>query len=355
LALSSPRWFVTLLALLIPLGFLIALRLLTSDDLDGVSFDPEPLVTTPTEREVRDQQRVNVALAWEEGAVVRAPGWSGVVTAVYVAPGETPVQGQRLVAVDGVDRVAFASASPFYRALESGDEGPDVALLHELLLAMGLIDAVPADPAFLSFATSLAVEEFNASLGIAASRVFDPATVVWMAAFFALETVDLEVGAPAPPAGSLIATGPATLVSATLQPQNPAEPITLEPGVPYVLVKGSAAEGRFAFDAATLTLPAESLATFTALVEPLTEQADALVERETPLQSLAVPSTAIVANAAGALCAWVVDATDGQGYWPVAVTLAGSRAGVTDVVSGLAPGDQVLANPADVLEDPLCP
>jgi hypothetical protein len=59
-------WF-PLLALLVPLGFLIALRLPTSDDLEGVSFDPQPLVTTPTEREVRDQQRVNVALAWEEG------------------------------------------------------------------------------------------------------------------------------------------------------------------------------------------------------------------------------------------------------------------------------------------------
>jgi hypothetical protein len=341
--------------LLIPLAFLVALRILTSDDLEGVTFDPAPLVTTPTEREVRDQQRVNVALTWEEGAVVRAPEWAGVVTALYVAPGETPMQGQRLVAVDGVDRVAFASASPFYRALESGDEGPDVALLHELLLAMGLIDPSaegPADPAFLSFATSLAVGEFNASLGIADSRVFDPATVVWMPDFFPLETLDLELGAPAPPAGSIIATGPAALVSATLQPQNPAEPITLEPGVPYVLVKGAA---RLAFEGAGLTLAADSLAVFAALVDPLTEQTDALIERETPLRSLAVPSTAIVANAAGALCAWVVDATDGQGYRPVAVTLAGSRAGVTDVVSGLSVGDQVLANPGDVLEDPLCP
>jgi hypothetical protein len=129
----------------------------------------------------------------------------------------------------------------------------------------------------------------------------------------------------------------------------------LEPGVPYVLVKGSSAEGRLAFDAATLTLPLESLAAFAGLVEPLVEQTDALIERETPLQSLAVPSTAIMANAAGDLCAWVADATDGRDYRPVAVTLAGSRAGVTDVVAGLSVGDQVLANPADVLADARCP
>jgi hypothetical protein len=56
------RVALALLVLLIPLGFLIALRLFTSDDLEGVTFDPAPLITTPTEREVRDQQRVNVAL-----------------------------------------------------------------------------------------------------------------------------------------------------------------------------------------------------------------------------------------------------------------------------------------------------
>ena len=61
------RWIVLTGALLIPLAFLVALRLLTDDDLEGVSFDAEPLITAPTEREVRDQQRVNVALAWEEG------------------------------------------------------------------------------------------------------------------------------------------------------------------------------------------------------------------------------------------------------------------------------------------------
>ena len=59
-------------ALLIPLAFLIALRLLTSDDLEGVTFDAEPLITTPTEREVRDQQRVNVALLQTGGTDVNS-------------------------------------------------------------------------------------------------------------------------------------------------------------------------------------------------------------------------------------------------------------------------------------------
>ncbi len=339
--------------LAVPLTFLVSLRVFTDDDLHAVSFASEPLIAAPTPREVRDLQRLAVTMTWNEGAVVRAPGWSGTVTAVYVAPGTELVQGQHVLAVDGVDRVAIAGSTPFYRTLESGDRGPDVTALQQLLLATGFIDAIPSDAEFLSFATSLAVGEFNASLGAGESRVFDPGKVIWMpSAPFAVESLDLEVGAPAPGPGSLIATGPATLLSAMFQAQNPAEPIVLDPGVSYVLVKG---DQRLPFDAATMSLSDDGLAAFGKLVEPLTEQTDAVIERETPLETLAIPSTAIVANASGTLCAWVVGATDGKEYRPVAVTLAGSQAGVTNVASGLAVDDQVLANPSDVLKEWQCP
>jgi hypothetical protein len=333
--------------------FLVSLRVFTDDDLGQVTFDAEPVVVVPTPREVRDLQHATVAMMWHERLVVRAPGWSGTVTAVYVEAGAGLTQGQRVLAIDGVDRVAFASATPFYRQLESGDRGPDVAALQELLLATGFIDAVPADAEFLSFATSLAVGAFNESLGAGDSRVFDPATVVWLPyAPFVVESLDLEVGAPAPGPGSVIASGPATLVSATFEAQNPAEPIVLDPGVSYVLVKG---DQRWPFDTTTMSLSEDGLAAFGKLVEPLAEQTDAVVERETPLETLAVPSTAIVANAAGDLCAWISDAAAGTGYRSVAVTLAGSQAGVTNVASGVAPTDQVLANPSDVLEEWACP
>lgn len=62
-----------------------------------------------------------------------------------------------------------------------------------------------------------------------------------------------------------------------------------------------------------------------------------------------MPATAIQANGAGVLCAWVVE---GTGYRAVTVTVAGSRAGVTNVATGLLPSDQVLANPATGLMHP---
>ncbi|MCA9823846.1 MAG: hypothetical protein KC482_05205 [Dehalococcoidia bacterium] len=349
---GSRRSIVLAAALIaVPVGALTAMRLYSDDELNAVSVRADPMVVLPTTREVRDLQRLNVVLTWEEGAVVRAPGWSGMVTAVSGDP--EMEEGRPVLAIDGIDRIARASAEPFYRALASGDRGADVGRLHELLLATGFIDAMPADSEFLSFGTSLAVEQFNASLGLMDSRVFDPGTVIWLPfAPFPVETMEVEVGAPAPAPGSVIATGPATLLSAVLQAQNPAEPISLEPGVPYVLVKGQA---RLAFDAEMLTLPGEGLAALAALVEPLAEQTDAVIERETPLEVLAVPSTAIVANGDGDLCAWVVDASDDAGYRPVDVTLAGSQAGVTNVATGLGAEEEVLANPSAVLEEWVCP
>jgi len=342
-------------ALLAPLAFLIAVRIWTDDDLEGVTFDAEPLIVTPTQRQVRDQQRVKVVLEWKEGAVLRAPGWSGLVTAVYVEPGAEITQGQRIVAIDGVDRVAFARPSPFHRMLASGAKGADVSLLHDLLLTMGFIEALPTDPEFVSFATSLAVEEFNTSLGIASSNVFDPAVVIWMPfAPFLVATLNVELGAAAPGANSVIVTGTPALASGRLEAASPVEPIALDRGVPYVVLKG---DTRLDFDPETLTVKVEEVSALADLVTPLADRTDALVERETPLRALAVPATAIVTNAAGNLCAWVVDAPNNgrTAYKAVPVTLAGSRSGVTDVLSGLGPTHQVLANPSDVLDDARCP
>lgn len=336
-----------------PLAVLLGFRYFGNDELDLVTFGGEPLVVAASSREVRDLQRVNLTLRWEPGAVIRAPSWSGTVTAVYVSPGTELEVGRRVLRIDGVDRIAFPSQSPFYRPLEQGNRGPDVAMLHELLRAMGFIDFVPSDAEFLSFATALAVEAYNESLGIPGSRVFDPRTVIWLPfAPFPLASLDAELGALAPSPGSAIGMGPAKLISATLQAQNSEGRISLQSGVSYVLVKGKV---RLAFDRDSVSLPADSLATLAETVEPLAEHTDAVIEREAPLKVVSVPSTAIVANGRGELCAWVMDATSGVGFRPVDVTLAGGQAGVTNVAAGLRVEDDVLANPSDVLDEWECP
>lgn len=339
-----------------PILFLVVLRLGTADELEGVTFDPSPLVVTPTKREIRDAQRVNVLLKWDKPAVLRAPRWAGLVTALYVEPGIEITQGQRVLAVDGVDRVAFARPAPFHRSLSLEDEGPDVALLHDLLLTLGLIDALPSDPESYSVATARAVESLNVTLGAGTSMVFDPSVVIWMPfAPFPVAAINLEVGISAPAADSTIVTGPTALVSAQLESSDPTRSLTFEPGIDYVLVRSKA---RLAVDTGTSAVSGKQLKALAALVEPLAERTDAMVERDTVLRALAVPAPAIMTNASGVLCAWVAKGTPNgvQGtYDAVPVVLAGSRSGVTDVVEGLSPTDQVLANPSDVLGDPRCP
>lgn len=336
-----------------PIAVLLGFRYFSSDELDSVTFGDEPLVVSPSSREERDLQRVNLTLLWKPGAVIRAPSWSGTVTSVYVSPGTELEAGRRVLRIDGVDRIAFPSQSPFYRPLEQGNRGPDVAMLHELLHAMGFIDSVPSDAELLTFATALAVERYNESLGIPGSRLFDPRTVIWLPfAPFPVASLDVDLGAPAPSLGSAIGVGPATLISATLQAQNSQERISLKSGVPYVVVKGKA---RLAFDPNSLALQADSLAPLAETVEPLAERTDAVIEREAPLKVVSVPSTAVVANVKGDLCAWVVDATSPDRYRPVEVTLAGGQAGVTNVATGLSVDDDVLANPSDVLDRWECP
>lgn len=336
-----------------PLAVLLGFRYFSNDALDPVTFGREPLVVAASSREVRDLQRVNLTLRWDPGAVIRAPSWSGTVTAVYVHPGTEVELGSRVLRIDGVDRVAFPSQSPFYRPLEQGNRGWDVAMLHELLRAMGFIDSVPSDSELLSFATALAVEAYNEYLGIPGSRLFDPTTVIWLPfAPFPLASLDAELGALAPSPGNAIGLGPAKLISATLQAQHSEERISLQPGVSYVLVKRNV---RLAFDRESVSLPAESLAMLAETVDPLAEQTDAVIEREAPLEVVSVPSTAIVANGKGELCAWVMDATSGVSFRPVDVTLAGGQAGVTNVAAGLRVEDDVLANPSDVLDEWECP
>lgn len=78
----------------------------------------------------------------------------------------------------------------------------------------------------------------------------------------------------------------------------------------------------------------------------------ALIRRRTPLQALAIPSSSVMTNAAGTLCVWL---PEDKGYRAVTVTIAGARGGVTNVATGLEASQQVLANPAQVLENPQCP
>jgi hypothetical protein len=345
------RWVTLVAVLAAPLLFLAVLRLGTDERIAAVEARPAPLVTAPTARTILDERRVTGTVAWQEGLALRAPEWRGIVTAVHLKPGDTVTSGQRLVDVAGVGRLAVASAFPFYRSLQWGSVGADVAELHRVLVALGYLEAVPPDEQAFGFGTRQAVVALERDLGISLpTGIFDPGWFAWLPIDpFEVGEVKLTAGAQAPGAGTAFATEPPRLASVILGSGGGGEQLVLDPAVAWVLVvRGQG----FPVDAATLRVRDEALPALAELLAPAAERVDGELRRANPLEVLAVPSTAVTTGPQGTLCVWLEEAV---GYRAAPVTVAGARAGVASIASGLRSTDRVLANPAQVLEQPACP
>lgn len=341
------------IVLLLPPALLVAVWAWTDDSVDSIAAREAPVVQQPTQREVTGRQAVNLALQWDEGRTLVSPPWNGTVTSVAIAPGDVLAPGGAIATIDGVTRIAFNSPVPFHRALGSADTGADVASLHAMLLALGYLAELPPDPEFLSFATSQAIRAWELDLGFETTTgVFQPAWVAWLPAEqVVLGSVELTVAAAAPPQGSPFAQEAARIRTLQLNAAQPGQPLQFEAGVPYVLSVGGL---EVPLDETNSIAPAD-YATLAAAVEELEPNASGFVQRETVLNALAVPSTAVVSNAGGALCLWVADEAAPTGFTARSVSLGDSRSGVTNVLEGVGVDDEVLVNPSRVLESPACP
>lgn len=333
-----------------PLAVLAVLRLGSSDTLAGVTFDAKPLLVTGTAREVLDQKPVTMALTWQKGAELVAPAWSGTVTGVSAKAGTPLKSGDTVATVDGIGRIAFASETPFYRRISSGMRGADVAALQGMLHALGLLDPVAANPGVASFATTQAIRAFEARIGVApVSDTFDPAWVVWLPSDpFPLGSLTLAVGHPAPAPGTPIGAAVPVLLRAQASSTGQ-DSLSLDPAVAWVLATGGKT---FGVDSGTAAVAETDLAGLAAVVKPDAPSASGTIQRISALHAVAIPSTAVMTGPLGQLCVWL---PSGGGYSAHVVTLSGARAGVTDVASGLVAGEQLLANPGDVLPRPQCP
>lgn len=345
-------------ALGVPIGALAWLQFTADDTLPALSHPTQPLLTSATARTVTDERPVRLVPTVEKGPEVLAPRLDGIVTAVYVKPGDSLADGKRVLSVSGIDRLGFAAATPFYRPISSGAEGPDVEELHRLLVALQHLSAMPADAQAATFATGTAIRALAVQIGAPATSTFDPAWLIWLPRRdLVVGTVAVRPGQPAPAPGSVIIATPGKVTAAKVAAQGQ-EPLVLTLGVEYVAV---AAGKTLRIDAATLQVAADDLALIAPPEQPAQpnlsnppsqEGIPATIRRATPLQAMGVPSTAVMVNDSGALCVWLPEAT---GYRAVTVTLAGARGGITNVASGLAAGQQFLSNPAQVLERPQCP
>ncbi len=302
-----------------------------------------------TPRTVTDERQLRIVAAAIPGPQIAAGAARGTVTSVSAKAGAPLADGAVLFQIDGVDRVGFASSIPFYRPISAGTEGADVAELHRLLVLKGAVATMPANPRLATFATGQAIGDFAERIGAARTTTFDPGWVVWLPEpNLVVEATTLKVGQPAAAQGSVIITTPGRVTSARLASANQ-EPLTFAAGVAYVaIVDGQ----EFGIDSATQSIAAADLPRLRSPKESERDGIPATTRRKTPLQALAVPSSAVMTNEQGALCLWIAE---GKEYRPATVTLAGARAGVTNIASGLEPSQQVLSNPAQVLDEPQCP
>lgn len=333
---------------LLPL-LLAAVLTLRQDELGDDGHSTSPLFSSPTSRTVTDERQLRIVATAIPGPEVAAGAARGTVTSVKARPGDALAGGAVLFQVDGIDRVGFASSIPFYRPIASGTEGPDVAELHRLLVLKGALDAMPANAQVATFATAQAVGDFAEHIGAARTTTFDPGWVVFLPAQeLVAEAVNLKVGQQTPAQGAVIITTPGKVTSARLVSGNQ-EPLNFAPGVEYVaIVDGQ----EFVIDTGTQSIAAASLPHLRSPKETERDGIPALTKRKTPLQALAVPSSAVMTNEKGTLCLWL---PAGKTYRAVTVTVAGARGGVTNIASGLEASQQVLSNPAQVLDEPQCP
>lgn len=330
------------LLMAIPLTGLVVLHFGTDDGLPDIEFEPEAVVVGAQGRSVTDEQPGRAALEWGEAPSLVAPSWAGTTVEVAVSPGDTVESGDVVVVIDNIDRVAWHSDRPFFRALGRGASGDDVADVQRLLSATGYYEG--EIDGHYGGGTVTAAARWAGSIGIVEpDGSFEPGWIVWLPDLaFAVDAVTIAAGGAAPGFGTEILLGAAPLVRA--------EAVTID-GEPFRRGPGWVAD----LEGVLIPISAEGRldrgALDTLIDSTVGDEIAISIMRAQPLEVVVVPATAIMTNDAGDTCIWVQDGADYRAT-PIDVGAATTR---TVNVTGVEPGTPVLMNPGEVLEIPACP
>ncbi len=89
---------------------------------------------------------------------------SGIVTGLPVAVGARFDDGEKVITIDGITRVAQVGGTPFYRDLQQGDTGDDVVRLAQLV-SLSVQGLTTDDSASYTAGLAAAVDSFETGLG----------------------------------------------------------------------------------------------------------------------------------------------------------------------------------------------
>lgn len=327
--------------------FAVAGRNATDDDGDN------PLrVTAPVERRtIADEVVTRGVVAYSpHGSISAAVG--GRVTSVSVASGDVIKAGQAVLAVDGRVRVAVGGKTPFWRQLEPGVNGPDVAQLQQILADAGFESADTTGT--FGAGTKRALKQWQTAHGYAVSDgvlyVDDMLANSWPQR---VGSVDVDVGQVLMPGADIVTlTDLQPVVTVELLPSDRLRVESGDPAVIDVSATGVTADGKLsAVSDAPLTTDDESLV-YPGEVAVAKEfdasegaQVRVTIVVDEVEDALVVPVAAVISDSEGAPAVRIVNADGSVNI--TAVELGLSQGAYVEVRSGLEGSETVVVAEED--------
>lgn len=358
---TGHRGAITAFALLLVIAIVLPLSgiaVLTMRDSNNKLNSARPLWVAAQPAEEETRQAVDIVLEWRPAPALLAPDWTGTVTAVEEIPPEGLRSGNTVASIDGVSRIAANTSVPFYRTLSAGDRGTDVSALNDLLQRLGF--AAGEGDRFV-WATLVGVRSLALSIGVLGSSqvtAFEPSWIVYLPSEgMTGEEISLDVGAPAPVAGTALIAPTLRLTSGTLTAAGavvsdsssdsteidvttPVDAIVPD-STKFLLSDGevvSAAGHELALSDPSTVAP-EALALLSDGLQLGARSARALVMSPPQAGAILVPSSAIYTTADGATC---VTRRGAAGVGGVPVVVISNTAGKSVVTGDLKLTDEVL-------------
>jgi len=249
------------------------------------------------------EQPATVHLSWREGAIAV---WSwpegGVVTEVFVRPGTVVTDGDPVIAVNGVTRIAQLSGEPQYRPISAGLAGSDVDWLDNLLIRRGISSTSSLNSSGATTAETVrAIRRYQVSIGAAADGVFKPEYTIWTpptdpSGSMSVGAVSVQQGHYVE-FGGAIASGVAHVVSASIESDAAPGRRSLLVGTPLRFSTGAVDIGL-----SGLTLSEDDFRELERVASPGEPQLAGSLRRKDPFHPGAVPSTALSSTADGQTC-----------------------------------------------------
>ncbi len=321
----------------------------TSSPKPEIVAPPAPIFIEPTTVMYDHARELQISVTWANGVHVVSPQWSGTVTAIADdVAGRVLESGDRIIAIDGVWRIAAYTPTPFYRTLGSGAKGADVRNLNELLSDLDYPSGAGDE---WTPQTESGVLSLSTDLGAGPARVFDPAWAVWLPrSHFTPISVEATVGAHAPAPSDVVLKGPAVAIAATALS---AEGLTSVARTGDWRIEIDGIDHEYSGDPSS---PLLDVAQAFSNTIPTDDPIIATLKLARPLSGLQVPPSALVASSAGGWC--LVSApgprSDRSEWTTAKVEVVGGELGASVIAMPVEGQPFVVANPGEIGYEAKC-